>query len=223
MNLKTNGYEGSVDAGNLRVYSLEGKGKLVPGPIGPVTIRNCVAYRNGFILDEEGRETEAGNGNGFKMGGESVSGGHMIENSVAFANKAKGIDSNSCPDICLIRCTSFDNGSYNVALYTGTAVNTDFSADGVLSFRSTDGPDDNIRLLGSQEEAKILNPGCYYVTGGRSVNSEGNEARAEWFVSLDTEAALAGGIGRNADGSVNLNGFLSLTGGAPADVGAKLD
>ena len=48
-------------------------------------------------------------------------------------------------------------------------------------------------------------------------------ACAEWFVSLDTEAILAAGVGRNADGTVSLNGFLSLTDAAPADVGARLD
>lgn len=197
--------------------------KIETGPIGQVTIRNCVACKNGFILDENGREINAGNGNGFKMGGESISGRHLIENSIAFANKAKGIDSNSCPDIRIIRCTSFDNGSYNVALYTNTAVDTDFAASGVLSFRSADGAEDNFKLLGGQDQTKVFNPDCYYVVGGKSVNSEGQEALAEWFVSLDAESVLAGGMGRNPDGSISLNGFLTLTDAAPADVGARLD
>ena len=197
--------------------------KVETGPIGRVTIRNSVAYKNGFILDDHGREIDAGNGNGFKMGGESISGRHLIENSIAFANKAKGIDSNSCPDIQVIRCTSFDNGSCNVAFYTNTAVSTDFSADGVLSFRSAGGPEDNFKLLGGQEQAKVYNPGCFYVMDGRSVNSEGMEARADWFVSLDAGAVLAEGVGRKADGSISLNGFLCLTDAAPADTGARLD
>ena len=197
--------------------------KIETGPIGQVTIRNCVACKNGFILDENGREIDAGNGNGFKMGGESISGRHLIENSIAFANKAKGIDSNSCPDIRIVRCTSFDNGSHNVALYTNTAVDTDFAASGVLSFRSAGGAEDNFKLLGGQDQTKVFNPGCYYVAGGKSVNSEGQEALVDWFVSLDAGAALAGGIGRNPDGSIRLNGFLALTDAAPADVGARLE
>ncbi len=197
--------------------------KVETGPIGSVTIRNSVAYKNGFILDENGGEIAAGNGNGFKMGGESISGFHLIENSVAFANKSKGIDSNSCPDIRVRRCTSFDNGSYNVALYTNTAVSTDFNVEGVVSFRSGDGPEDHFKLLGSQDQAKVFNPGCYYVTDGKSVNSEGAEVLAEWFVSLDTGAALSGGVGRNADGSVTLNSFLRLTDAAPGEVGARLE
>ena len=197
--------------------------KIETGPIGQVIIRNSVAYKNGFLLDENGGEINAGNGNGFKMGGESISGHHLLENSVAFANKAKGIDSNSCPDIQVLRCTSFDNGSYNVAFYTNTAVNTDFAADGVLSFRSTEGAEDNFKLLGSQDQAKVFHPGCFYVTGGKSVNSEGLEAQVAWFVSLDTQAALAGGIGRNPDGSVSLRDFLRLTDVAPSNVGARLE
>ena len=54
-----------------------------------------MAYGNGYLEDG----TDAGNGNGFKMGGSSITGYHTLINSVAFGNKAKGIDSNSCPDI----------------------------------------------------------------------------------------------------------------------------
>ena len=32
------------------------------------------------VLDEEGRETEAGNGNGFKLGGSNMPGGHTLRN-----------------------------------------------------------------------------------------------------------------------------------------------
>ena len=69
--------------------------KVETGSIGSVTIQNCVAYGNGYLEDG----TNAGNGNGFKMGGDSMSGYHKLINSYAFNNKAKGIDSNSCPDI----------------------------------------------------------------------------------------------------------------------------
>ena len=54
-----------------------------------------------------------GNGNGFKMGGSSMSGYHKLINSVAFDNKAKGIDSNSCPDIQVTNSTSYNNGGSN--------------------------------------------------------------------------------------------------------------
>ena len=51
---------------------------------------------NGYLEDG----TNAGNGNGFKMGGDSMPGSSTyLRIAIAFGNKAKGIDSNSCPDI----------------------------------------------------------------------------------------------------------------------------
>ena len=84
---------------------------------------NCVAYGNGYIESENGL-IDAGNGNGFKMGGSSLPGSHVIINSVAFDNKAKGIDSNSCPDNVVVGCTSFNNENSNVALYTNCLLYT---------------------------------------------------------------------------------------------------
>ena len=106
--------------------------KAETGPIGSVTIKNCVAYANGYLEDG----TDAGNGNGFKMGGSSITGYHKLINSVAFDNKSKGIDSNSCPDIQVSSSTTFNNEGSNIALYTNDAANTDFSASGILSYRA---------------------------------------------------------------------------------------
>ncbi len=89
--------------------------KTESGTIGAVTIENCLTFGNGFNID--GTPTK-GNGNGFKMGGESLPGKHKITNSVSFGNKLKGIDSNSCPDDIMIDCTSVYNGNYNYAFYS---------------------------------------------------------------------------------------------------------
>ena len=48
--------------------------KVQSGSIGAVTIKNSVAYGNGYLEDG----TNAGNGNGFKLGGDSMSGIHMF-------------------------------------------------------------------------------------------------------------------------------------------------
>ncbi|MBR6377451.1 MAG: S-layer homology domain-containing protein [Oscillospiraceae bacterium] len=197
--------------------------KIENGPIGKVVIRNSVAYKNGYILDEAGNEINAGNGNGFKMGGESIPGGHTLINSVSFANKSKGIDSNSCPDIKAYRSTSFDNESYNVAFYTNTAVNTDYAAEGVISFKKSNTVAENIKPVGNQDQSKIYGESNYYYRDGKFQNSVGAEVQEDWFVSLDTAAAINGGITRNADGSINMNGYLELTDKAPAEVGARLD
>ena len=66
-----------------------------------------------------------------------MSGPHKLINSVAWGNKAKGIDSNSGPDIQVYHSMSFNNGSNNVALYTNDTANTNYYVDGVLSYRTT--------------------------------------------------------------------------------------
>ena len=114
------------------------------GQIGAVTLQNCITYDNGY--HEDG--SEAGNGNGFKMGGEGLVGGHKLINSVTFGNLAKGIDCNSCPDIHVTDSTTYNNESYNVALYTKGTAKTAFTASGVVSFK-----DETIR---NKDEVEIV-------------------------------------------------------------------
>ena len=219
--------QGNVFDGCIAAYNADDGwdlfAKVQSGSIGVVTIQNCVAFKNGYILDENGREINAGNGNGFKMGGDSMPGAHVLKNSVAFANKAKGIDSNSCPDINVYSSTTFDNESYNVAFYTNTAVNTAFAADGILSYKVSNKVAEQFKLLGTQNAADVKGATNYYFDGSKSVNNNGKEATASWFKSLDTASALKdGGITRNADGTVNMNGFLELTDEVPEGVGARM-
>ncbi|MDD6570882.1 MAG: hypothetical protein PUF12_00710, partial [Thermoflexaceae bacterium] len=198
--------------------------KVETGPIGKVVIKNSVAFANGYLEDG----TDAGNGNGFKMGGESLTGYHTLINSYSFFNKAKGIDCNSCPDIQVYNSISYNNESYNVAFYTNAAKNTDYYANGVISFKDSTshtlfpgyavkGTDvaEQLKPVGNQDETKIKNETNYYWDGSKSVNKAGTQVTADWFESL-----VFTGIGRNADGTINMNGFLQLTDVAPAGVGA---
>lgn len=219
--------QGNVFDGCIAAYNADDGwdlfAKVQSGSIGVVTIQNSVAFKNGYILDENGREINAGNGNGFKMGGDSMPGAHVLKNSVAFANKAKGIDSNSCPDIKVYSSTTFDNESYNVAFYTNTAVNTAFAADGILSYKVSNKVAEQFKLLGTQNAADVKSVTNYYFDGSKTVNNNGKEAAASWFKSLDTASALKdGGITRNADGTINMNGFLELTDEVPEGVGARM-
>jgi hypothetical protein len=190
--------------------------KIETGPIGAVVIKNSVAYANGYLEDG----TPAGNGNGFKMGGSSISGYHKLINSVAFNNKAKGIDSNSCPDIQIENCTTFNNGSYNVAFYTSGAANTDFAAQGLLSYR-TEKTDvrEEIKPKGTQDTTKIYGTTNYYwdVSKLASENNAGAAVASDWFKSLTFT-----GLSRNTNGTINMNRFLELTDQAPADTGARV-
>lgn len=188
--------------------------KVETGSIGAVTIQNCVAYHNGYLLDG----TNAGNGNGFKMGGESQYAGHHLINSIAYENKAKGIDSNSCPDNKVTNSTSFNNGGYNVALYTNVAKYTAYEPNGILSFRVETDINEQLKPV-SQENSEIYKSTNYYWFDGSSKNTEGTAVSADWFVSLDTKNITPT---RNADGTINMHGLLELTAAAPADAGARL-
>jgi len=193
--------------------------KVETGRIGVVTIRNCVAYANGILEDG----TIGGNGNGFKLGGSSITGYHVLENSYAFFNRAKGIDSNSCPDVIVKNCISYNNGSYNVAFYTNDVANTDFTAEGIISFKDSTNPYDgalsigeNLKGKGTQDDSKYLGNSNYYWRGDSCTNASGKALTADIFVSLEFK-----GITRNADGTLNMQGFLELTGSAPANAGAR--
>ncbi len=191
--------------------------KVSTGPIGAVTIRNCVAYSNGYLEDG----TRAGNGNGFKMGGDGLTGHHKLINSIAFNNKAKGIDSNSCPDIIVENSTSYNNESYNVAFYTKNNANTDFSATGIVSFKDASIKSglniyEDLDPKGNQDITKIMNDSNYYWNGSCK-NTAGDEITADMFVSLEFK-----GILRNSDGTINMQGFLELNDKAPKNVGAKM-
>lgn len=189
--------------------------KVETGAIGVVTIKNCVAYANGYLEDG----TPAGNGNGFKLGGESISGYHKVINCVAYDNKSKGIDANSCPDIQIENCTSFNNGSYNVALYTNTAANTDYAVNGLVSYRTENlGTGEQIKAKGTQDSTKIYGILNYFYdqTSKTGINSAGDKVAADWFVSTDTSIKLT----RNANGTINMNGLLVLTEKAVAGTGA---
>ena len=217
--------DGNVFDGCIAAYNADDGwdffAKVQSGEIGSVTIKNSVAFKNGYVIDESGKEVSAGNGNGFKMGGDSMSGYHVLENSVAFANKAKGIDSNSCPDIQVYHSTSFDNESYNVAMYTNAAVNTDFLADGILSYKKSNHVAEQFKLLGTQDNNKVYKTTNYFFDGTSSVNTNGEAVTDAWFVDLDTEKAITN-ITRDANGLIQMNGYLELTGAVPSNVGAKI-
>lgn len=106
--------------------------------------------------DEDGETWEiidAGSGNGYKMGGSSITGYHRLENSVAFRNKSKGIDSNSCNDIQAFNSITYDNANYNIAMYSN-ASKTDFAATGVISYRKFVGMDNEDRI-GVKEKSTV--------------------------------------------------------------------
>lgn len=148
-------------------------------PLGPVMVKNCTAYQNGYL--EDGRE--AGNGNGFKLGGDNMPGGHVIENCFSYENKRCGFTSNSCPDITLIDCTALNNGGNNIRLYTKERRNTSFFVRGIQSLRTDEKPgkSDYLRGFGTQTEEGLYNEDNYYWNAEKkaAINSEGEQITVE--------------------------------------------
>ncbi len=226
--------EGNVFDGCIAAYNADDGwdlfAKVQTGSIGAVTIQNCVTFRNGYVLRNEAGEldingtvlVDAGNGNGFKMGGDSMSGKHVLKNSIAFENKAKGFDSNSCPDIRVYSSTTYNNESYNVAFYTNTAVNTDFVADGVLSIKTNNNVKETFKLLGTQDNTKVYGESNYYFDGNESVNSVNAKADVSWFTNVDTTNAISLLFNRNTDGTIDMKGLFDLADAVPANVGARM-
>lgn len=82
--------------------------KRATGAIGAIQIKNCMAFNNGYAMDNT---TVLKNGNGFKMGGRAIEVSHSIENSIAFSNLGNGFDDNSNPGtISVTNCTAYNNG-----------------------------------------------------------------------------------------------------------------
>ena len=217
--------DGNIFDGCVAMYNADDGfdlfAKVQCGPIGRVVIRNCVVYKNGYILDDDGNEISAGDGNGYKMGGQNIVGGHVLENSIAFANKKIGVNANSCPDITVKNCTFYDNESRNVVLRTDVT-NSAFNAHGILSCGKAQSLNDNIVPKGTQDTALLFGSSNYYYNQGKSVNSQGKTADDSWFVSVDTEKAIKNGIARKADGSIFMEGLFEPTAKAPKDTGARI-
>lgn len=217
--------------------------KVETGNIPTVVIMNCVAYANGFLEDG----TNAGNGNGFKMGGSSLSAGHVLLNSIAFDNKAKGIDSNSCPDNVVVSSTSYNNFNYNVGLYTNDSKNTNYNVYGVLSYRNKSVDlADSLKAKGTQDEAKLYQATDYYWKAASGDAKDSSEILSDssfasvntYAVNVDTATALADNnttlladtastikytanpVNRNANGTISMNGLMMLTAQTRAALGA---
>ncbi len=151
----------------------------------PVVITNCMAFRNGHNV--WGIQNFQGDGNGFKLGGNYVSGSHIITGSIAFDNKSKGFDqNNNTAGVILYNNTAFRNEGKN---YSFTS-NPNFSRHILKNNISFQG---NISIADSSIVEKNSWQGFIV-----SIND---------FLSLDTNGVTDL---RNLDGEINETNFLHL-------------
>jgi hypothetical protein len=152
-----------------------------------VVIDESWAFRNGINL--WGDSAFAGNGNGFKLGGNSALQRNSITRSVAWGNPKKGFDQNSnTGGVTLYNNTSYKNG-----------INYGFGqpvASGQKHvFRN------NISLSGTSADS---------IANATSSNNTWNSlsASSSDFASVDTSLATAA---RNSDGSLPTNNLFQLS------------
>lgn len=219
-------------------YDLYAKDTEGYGPIEPVTIQNSLAYNNGMLKD--GSNSKA-SGNGFKLGGEGLTGKHVLKNCVAWNNGGSGIMSNNGPDCRVYNCTSVDNGHFsrtggtdsrnnyqltpkNGEKYSG---NTGYVLENVISFYTAAVTDsgkmssDKFTLKGQNEDViyKTNNYICKNIDSRECVNKDGNKVSADWFESVDYNNIVPT---RDSDGSIDMHGLFVLTDKAPSGVGAVI-
>lgn len=204
--------------------------KSTTGRIGAVVIENCVAYNNGYLtVDDLSNPDLTGEGNGFKLGGESLPGKHQLINSIAFGNGAKGITSNSCPDVIIKNCTVYNNNVYstkqqgvnseNVSLYAKrSGQTTEFVVEGLISIMSGySAKQDKFALTNQDDIASVDN----YIWNGENCTNGTDVLTAEdLFKSTNIDNVK---ITRNKQGEIDMNGLLELKKSAPKNSGARIE
>ncbi len=211
------------------------------GPIGVVTIRNCVAFRNGYTTLGEGYGDC--DGNGFKLGGAGVGSAHIVDNCLAFENLNAGFTDNNNPSLGgITNSTAYNNGvggngKQNFNCYRssdGTATYSELmsvyfedevSATGAAGMKLA-----NDKFYGTLANSVYYNSKYYYLsssttTTGSSVK-EGDvvELAKTEFVTLEVPAMGSDfhTLWRNGDGSIYTAGFAQTTdNGTYADLGYK--
>lgn len=182
--------------------------KIETGPIWPVVIENCIAYKNGTKPDGTGN----GDGNGFKLGGDGIAVKHILKNSISFNNGMHGITCNSDPAIILINNTSFGNKGRNISLYgKGKGTPRMFVTENNISMNGGEADE-------YHEMPQLASPDDYFWTGAESKNSEGKKITPDIFESVDMNIVPT----RSSNGSIDMKGLLKKNSKAPKGIGADL-
>lgn len=212
--------------------------KKESGTIGAVTLKNCIAYRNGTMMN--GYQTNSGR-NGFKLGGEGLGVAHVAIECLAFENGAHGFTSNSNPDIVLTNCTSFDNGiatynssaadSRNFTIYNGSGKINDIVmkkvVTGILSLYSdgTGRSEDKVDLKANASGYPWRGDGLGSSTGTATknlsgtilVDTTGAKPLSGLVKSFVPPVSAAGFLTRSGDGKFALGDFLVVKLGVTTD------
>ena len=194
--------------------------KTATGSIGIVTLRNCIAMRNG--MTEDGLTNSNCDGNGFKLGGSGVPTPHIITNCIAIENLHHGFTDNNNPSALeLTNCTAFNNNQggskNNFSLYRCQ----DAIVSNSISYTTNNTSDKFINL--SADHLIYSNSKKWYkVTDHQAVDTSSSASRGE-VISAGPDAsdfinATVPSVGtdfdtlwRNPDGTLNTQGVAIIS------------
>jgi len=179
----------------------------------PVTVENSWAFGNGYA-DYGNTNPSSGNGNGFKMGSSKTGVRHLVQNNVAWKNKASGFYANhSSGGNTWYNNTSFQNGTqYNMLASDPNDSSTTIilTGDLVHIMRNNIGfPNKNTNMTGVDTQ---FNSWDLNLT---PANKDFLSVTDPSMTVKDVSAESSGALGpRQADGSLPNVDFLKLIAGS---------
>lgn len=164
----------------------------------PITIEDSISWGNGY--NRWNFSPFEGDGNGYKLGGGSTTkANHVVTNSIAFSNFAKGFTDNKQPGaFTFTRNTAYKNGGVGFQLTGATGVTGKFSK--------------NVAALNSGGSTAQADQ-----TSLKGATSSGNswDASTKWtdasFKSVDVKLVQGK---RGSNGKVAASSFLAPASGA---------
>ena len=206
--------------------------KSATGPIGVITIRNCVAFNNGTLSN--GVHYANGDMNGFKLGGSGVGTPHNVMNCLSFDNGATGFTDNNNPTgLTIVNVTAWGNGKY---AKKGNFLCYRTSSSAIFKGLVSAGAIDSDKFTGKMADSIYYNSGKYYnlsgslftslVSGDKKGTVVTDPAKtAGMFKNTVNAIDMSKNIDkqlRNADGTVNMNSLYETT-GSYASMGARFN
>ena len=206
--------------------------KSATGPIGVITIRNCVAFNNGTLSN--GVHYANGDMNGFKLGGSGVGTPHNVMNCLSFDNGATGFTDNNNPTgLTIVNVTAWGNGKY---AKKGNFLCYRTSSSAIFKGLVSAGAIDSDKFTGKMADSIYYNSGKYYnlsgslftslVSGDKKGTVVTDPAKtAGMFKNTVNAIDMSKNIDkqlRNADGTINMNSLYETT-GSYASMGARFN
>lgn len=174
--------------------------KSATGPIGAVTIDQCISHHNGTLTD--GTSKGSGDRNGFKLGGEGIAVEHVVTRSIAYGNGKAGFTWNTNPGaIQISNNLAFDNGSGNYLFGASWGTSQAVFTNNVSFWTSADAAKkDNI--TGND----VSDSNCWWKPDESepSINGKGLVVTAEDFAGSLSDPTIA----RTRDGSLDFTPFM---------------